>query len=227
MRLTQFRVENYRSIKSTDWINVTSITAFVGQNEAGKSNLCEALFRINPYVAAQYVVDEDWPVDDWGKKDPNGLVCEARFELVGPQEISTLLTETGMLAAGAAVVPGQFPDKVLLRVSKFYNNTRKFMLETTRAALDTAKAEAWAESNLPRCVYIQEYDFSGSRTELTELKTRRDQKKWHELSVEDQTILIVLDLARVNIEEFIKKGETKEGRTLACTRFRRHRVRVF
>ena len=214
MRLKEFRVENYRSIRSTDWINVCSITAFVGQNEAGKSNLCEALFRINPYVPAAYVVDEDWPVDNWGGKDPNGLVCEARFELTDPTEISILLNKAGLAEPNAQAGPGQTPNSLILRVSKFYDNKRKFHLEATGAELDASKVEAWANEHLPKCVYIQEYDFPGSRTELTELMARRNQKKWHELSVEDQTILIVLDLARVNIDEFIKKGQSPEGRTL-------------
>src|SRR4051812_7855088 len=111
MRLTQFRVQHFRSIRKTDWIDVTSVTAFVGQNEAGKSNLCEALYRVNPALPDSFNADEDWPVDDWGNKDTKTLVCEARYELDDAEEIKTLITAVGLLwmppgpAAGEVAAP--------------------------------------------------------------------------------------------------------------------------
>jgi len=39
MKLVQFRVQNYRNILDTGPIDVGKVAAFVGQNEAGKSNL--------------------------------------------------------------------------------------------------------------------------------------------------------------------------------------------
>lgn len=46
MQLTHFKVTKYRNVWDSGWIEVGNITAFVGQNEAGKSNLFEALYRI-------------------------------------------------------------------------------------------------------------------------------------------------------------------------------------
>src|SRR5215510_2667176 len=90
MKLTQFKVTNYRNIHDSGWIEVNDITAFVGQNEAGKSNLFEALYRINPFVSSEtYNIDEDWPVDDWGNKDKSALVCEAKFTL-SAEEVKAL-----------------------------------------------------------------------------------------------------------------------------------------
>ena len=37
MKITQFKVTNYRNVWDSDWIEINNITAFVGQNEAGKS----------------------------------------------------------------------------------------------------------------------------------------------------------------------------------------------
>lgn len=53
MRLSKFKITNYRNILDSGWIITTKITAFVGQNEAGKSNLFEALYCINPYSGEQ------------------------------------------------------------------------------------------------------------------------------------------------------------------------------
>ena len=48
MKLVQFSVQNYRNILDSGPIDVGNVTAFVGQNEAGKSNLFEALHCLNP-----------------------------------------------------------------------------------------------------------------------------------------------------------------------------------
>ena len=95
MRLTQFNVTNYRNVRDSGWIAINDITAFVGQNEAGKSNLFEALYRVNPFSPHEaYNIDEDWPVDDWENKDPSALVCEAQFNLTAG-EIASLNDEAG------------------------------------------------------------------------------------------------------------------------------------
>jgi predicted ATP-dependent endonuclease of OLD family len=96
MQLTHFKVTRYRNVWDSGWIECNKITAFVGQNESGKSNLFEALYRINPFVPNEtYSPDEDWPVDDWGNKDASALVCETKFSLTA--------AETEALYAEAAI----------------------------------------------------------------------------------------------------------------------------
>ncbi|HBN8410758.1 TPA: AAA family ATPase [Pseudomonas aeruginosa] len=48
MRLESFRVRNYRSINDSGEIAVAQITALLGRNESGKSNLLRALHSLNP-----------------------------------------------------------------------------------------------------------------------------------------------------------------------------------
>ncbi|MEK0267627.1 AAA family ATPase [Stenotrophomonas rhizophila] len=48
MRLESFRVWNYRSINDSGNIEVSRITALLGRNESGKSNLLRALHSLNP-----------------------------------------------------------------------------------------------------------------------------------------------------------------------------------
>ena len=102
MQLTHFKVTNYRNVVNSGWIEVSDITAFVGQNEAGKSNLFEALYRINPFAPDEtYNLDEDWPVDNRGNKDATALVCEARFTL-DEDEIELLYDEAAVEGAETA-----------------------------------------------------------------------------------------------------------------------------
>lgn len=48
MKLESFRVRNYRSINDSGVVAVSRITALLGRNESGKSNLLRALHSLNP-----------------------------------------------------------------------------------------------------------------------------------------------------------------------------------
>ncbi len=48
MRLESFRITNFRSVSDSGWVNVLQITAILGRNESGKSNLLRRLRSLNP-----------------------------------------------------------------------------------------------------------------------------------------------------------------------------------
>jgi len=48
MKLERFRVMDYRSINESGQIDVSRVTAILGRNESGKSNLLRALYALNP-----------------------------------------------------------------------------------------------------------------------------------------------------------------------------------
>jgi predicted ATP-dependent endonuclease of OLD family len=180
----------------------------VGQNEAGKSNLCEALWKLTPADGkAQFNINEDWPADRWGQKDPNGVVCRALFEETDAEKIRALFAVASN-GEGAA-------EKVLLRAERNYQNLLTFTFEGEAAQkLDLEKAKPWISEHLPRCVYIRDYDISGNTIELTSLKARFDQVGFNGLTNEEQTILIILQLAQIDLNDFIAKAGSPEGRTL-------------
>jgi hypothetical protein len=230
MQLTQFKVTKYRNVWESGWIEISDISAFVGQNEAGKSNLFAALYRINPFAPGEaYNIDEDWPVDDWGNKDPSALVCQAKFALT-PEEIESLYDEAGHPepepvpegeqptnegAAEDTETAAELPSKLTLIGSRSYNAGPTFAATGELADdFDVAKVDAWAKKHAPKFVLIQDYGLSGTQIELNQLAERLKSVKWHQLTNEEQTIKIVLDLAKVNIDEFLAKGATPEGRTV-------------
>jgi AAA ATPase domain len=240
VQLSHFKVTKYRNIWDSGWIDVNNITAFVGQNEAGKSNLFEALYRINPFVPNEaYNIDEDWPVDDWGNKDASAMVCEAKFSLTAA-EIEALYAEAAIPptpaepsqngdgqtqvqegAADEATAPkSEFaapapPTELVLIGSRSYSGAPTFtVLGEHVKKLDPAKVDAWAKNHAPKFVYIHDYELTGTQIELDQVAARYKQHQWHELSNEEQTIKIILDLAKVDIDEFLSKGGTPEGRTV-------------
>ncbi len=61
MRLVSFRITNFRSINDSGEVNVSQITALLGRNESGKSNLLRALYSLKPAIGIQKLV----PVKDF------------------------------------------------------------------------------------------------------------------------------------------------------------------
>jgi predicted ATP-dependent endonuclease of OLD family len=51
MKLLSVRVENYRSIEDSEEFTCDEITALVGKNESGKTNILKALYKFNPLPA--------------------------------------------------------------------------------------------------------------------------------------------------------------------------------
>lgn len=225
MKFDSFRVQNYRNITDSNWIDVNTITAFVGQNEAGKSNLFEALQRVNPFMPQDknYYADEDWPVDDWSNKPDSKMqkvVCEVKFRLT-ESEIEDLynsarLTPTEPITDDKQVVENiVLPMDLILEGKSYYNAHAHFHVENSQAlGLDDAKVNQWALKSLPKFVFIKEYEISGSQIELDHLITRHGQVGWGGLSNEEQTIWVILQLAKINVNDFLQKGGTAEGRTI-------------
>lgn len=230
MRISEFRITNYRNIIDSGWIMATDVTAIVGQNEAGKSNLFEALYCLHSYVETKYNPDEDWPVDDWkGKKNARGQrVAEAYFDFDDAEAVALFefATEVPTDAEGneIEVTVTTPPDGLRLFAYRSYGYRTGFVLhdqdgnETapTDFGLSKDKVSEWASENAPRFVLIQDYEFSGAQVELNELKNRLDAAggESHTLSTDDQTILIVLALAEIDLDDFVEKGDSAEGRTL-------------
>jgi len=231
MRLEEFCISNYRNIINSGWIKTTDVTAIVGQNEAGKSNLFEALYCLHSFVETSYNPDEDWPVDDWkGKKNANGKpVSQAYFDF--DEDEAEALFEFAKEAKTEEDGSGEFEAQIAsplgglrLFARRCYGEVTSFGLHdregnaiaTGELGLSGDKVSEWASKHVPRFVLIQDFEFSGAQVELNELKSRLDKAggKRHELSANDQTILIVLDLAEIDLDDFVKKGSSAEGRTL-------------
>jgi hypothetical protein len=83
--------------------------------------------------------------------------------------------------------------------------------------LEKNRAAKWVAAKMPKFVYIYEYEMSGEQVELDQLKQRWDnvgRANRHVLSNEDQPVLIVLDLAQIDLDDFLQKSGTPEGRTV-------------
>jgi len=60
-KLSRFKVYNFRSIEESDWIQVADNSCLVGTNEAGKTNLLLALWKLNPANNEPIIPLDDFP----------------------------------------------------------------------------------------------------------------------------------------------------------------------
>ncbi len=102
MRLLAFRVENYRNIEDSGWIELEQVTALVGRNESGKTTLLKALHKFNPATAEPYDAQREFPRDryttQYGRQTA-WPVCSVRFALEG----TIAATLAGLLPQGATL----------------------------------------------------------------------------------------------------------------------------
>lgn len=86
MKLTAFRIQNFRSIHDSGWIEVDDIAVIVGKNESGKTSLLKALWKFKPFKDVNYDLDREWPRGRRKEKSPDKVVATVRFGLT-PEEI--------------------------------------------------------------------------------------------------------------------------------------------
>lgn len=59
--LSRYRVSNFRSVSDSGWLDVDSVTALVGVNESGKTNLMLPLWKLNPAGGGAIQPTSDYP----------------------------------------------------------------------------------------------------------------------------------------------------------------------
>ncbi len=85
MKLTEFKIENYRSIRDSGWVKIDDIAVIVGKNESGKTSLLKALWKFNPYDKSGYNIDREWPRGHRKEKSYDKTVATCRFTF-SPEE---------------------------------------------------------------------------------------------------------------------------------------------
>ena len=114
MQLTplRFRIQNFRSVNDSGWIELDSVTALIGRNDSGKSNLLRALSLFNPPSADTYIPQRDFPRDRYPREYNSDLpVCTIAFEID-----DAFLGDLIYQIQGSIEIPRE------IRVTKSYNS---------------------------------------------------------------------------------------------------------
>ena len=133
MKLKNVHITEFLSIRNSNEFEIGDITCLVGKNEAGKTALLQALYRLNPIIETDgvYNITDDYPRRDEGDYrsnveeggQPHTIVAQAVFELEDED---------------VKLISDMFGDKALkkrlLTLSKGYENKRHVDLQLDEAA---------------------------------------------------------------------------------------------
>lgn len=61
MKLLKYNVMNFRSVRDSGWVETDRVTALIGENESGKSNLLLPLWKLNPAREGEIQPTSDYP----------------------------------------------------------------------------------------------------------------------------------------------------------------------
>ena len=127
MKALRFRVQNFRNIDDSDWIELEQVTSFVGRNESGKTALLKALHKFNPASNEPYNAQKEFPRDRYtrdyvSRQDQAGKwpVCSVEFEI--PKTIKAELGD----GAGSSI---PFPETMI--ATRYYDGTLDLQYEPT------------------------------------------------------------------------------------------------
>ena len=99
MRLMQFRVKDFKSVQDSGVIKCENITNLIGVNEAGKSNVLLALWKLNPARNGDIIFTSDMPVEKLAEYRTNPekyYFIEAEFEIIKNDLIENLSNKFGI-----------------------------------------------------------------------------------------------------------------------------------
>lgn len=120
MKLAGFRVQMYKCIIDSGWIDINPLTVLVGKNESGKTSLLRALHKLNPFTPDPYSIDREWPRGRRQARNTDQMVCTAKFELT-QAEVEHLSTLTDQKLTSSMIrvsrdyqgrLEVDFPDEV-------------------------------------------------------------------------------------------------------------------
>lgn len=95
MKLEAFRVQNYRSILDSGWVELDDIAVVVGKNESGKTSLLRALLKFKPFKPDPYSLDREWPRGRRKERSPTCEVVTTRFALSPEQQAKLAAIDPG------------------------------------------------------------------------------------------------------------------------------------
>lgn len=85
MKLVSFRVTEFRSVNDSGWIDAEDVTALIGTNESGKTNILLPLWKLNPADEGAIDLKADLPRDKYHvyrEANPKPVFIAAKYELL-------------------------------------------------------------------------------------------------------------------------------------------------
>lgn len=149
MILNSFRVTEFRSVQDSGWIDAEQITALIGTNESGKTNVLLPLWKLNPADEGKLDLKADLPRDKYHtyrSASPKPIFIRAKYALLEKEQKDLAKisghNETEFLAV---IISKDFDGKLYFEFPFAVDNSPseidkgKEILEACKATLEAAK----------------------------------------------------------------------------------------
>lgn len=105
MQLTRFKVTNFRSVDDSGWVDADAVTALIGVNESGKTNLLVPLWKLNPAREGEIQPTADYPKKLFGaiREKPNHY-CFINAEFATGEKADSIAQVAGISIDEAELV---------------------------------------------------------------------------------------------------------------------------
>ncbi len=225
MKLTKVQITNFQSIQDSTEFAIGDATCLVGKNEAGKTALLKALYRLNPINEsnADYNVTYDYPRQTVAEyeysvmteeKQPANVI-KATFS-IDPEDVADNNVLSGL----------EFPkdETLYITVSKGYSNKLTYDLnnikftrsivnpeineteEDVEEKITDKKVEMNLLNLLPKFLYFDEYYQMKGQENVNQLLRRFTEEK---LKDSDYPLLGLIQLAGLDLQQIKNTKHTE------------------
>ena len=156
MLLTKFRVTEFRSVQDSGWIDAEQITALIGTNEFGKTNIMLPLWKLNPAAEGQIDLQDDLPRDKYhiyrnAQQKPIFIRAQYALSTEEQAELAEII-QCDTAAVSKVIVSRDFDG----------NYTYEFPNESAHETEDDAFVSIegvteFIDSHMPKYVYYSNY----------------------------------------------------------------------
>ena len=156
MLLVKFRVTEFRSVQDSGWIDAEQITALIGTNESGKTNIMLPLWKLNPAAEGQIDLQDDLPRDKYHiyrNASPKPIFIRAQYALNAEEQAELgEIIECESAEISEVIVSRDFDG----------NYTYEFPNEPEHDGeeddfIDVDGVTEYIESHMPKYVYYSNY----------------------------------------------------------------------
>lgn len=156
MVLTKFRVTDFRSVQDSGWIETEQITALIGTNESGKTNIMLPLWKLNPADDGQIDLQDDSPRDKYHvyrNASPKPIFIRAQYTLNADEQSELAeIIKCNTTEVSEIVVARDFDGKLSY---EFPNEPEHE--DGKDAFVDIDGVTEYINSHMPKYVYYSNY----------------------------------------------------------------------
>lgn len=180
MKLTKFRVTNFRSVEDSGDVEVNGTLCLVGKNEAGKSAILYALNGFNPHPSTpfKYDVERDYPrrhLQEYNERHSDGEATVIKTEwLLEEDELQEIRSRFGTeaLQSDSLIVSRGYKGDLKWNIPINYAAVVSFLLDQSNfnAAEKSSLAKATTSDDLRKLLEALETPTEKQATLLSRLK---------------------------------------------------------